>query len=182
MAPTPSNSEESAISPSMIVELGQTVLAICGPGENYASPLITISSLRNNEPSLSFIPISPLKIAVCRSSPISPLIFDTNIASLRVDLAKSDFDGVQLWADDVSQFIGRSFGDTSETNTERGLSRNPSLIGSRFFARNGNKSTEGSSAGLRSQIAVEDTEKLPGPVVKVVVQQGELRTQTNRLA
>ncbi|PCH37996.1 hypothetical protein WOLCODRAFT_87760 [Wolfiporia cocos MD-104 SS10] len=60
-----------------------------------------------------------------------------DIPSLHAELSKTTLDGLQLWADDVTQLLENAFGDSSlwDLDTEAPESRNPSLIGSRYFAK-----------------------------------------------
>jgi autophagy-related protein 2 len=92
-------------------------------------------------------------------------------------MSKSLLDGLQLWADDVSQLMERTFGSICDTDTERAESRNPSLIGSRFFAKSrryGSKSSEASSTGFNEACAEAPSETVikfafsEGSVVQIV--------------
>lgn len=86
-------------------------------------------------------------------------------------MSKPLLDGLQLWADDVAQLVERTFGGAGgDTGTEKAESRNPSLIGSRFFAkpsRYGSKSSQSStgSSGAHTKTSSEI-------VIKVVVSEG----------
>ncbi|GBE82158.1 Autophagy-related protein [Sparassis crispa] len=59
-----------------------------------------------------------------------------DIPSVHVELSKPNLDVIQLWADDLAQLMEAVSSGSSrwESDTERGDSRDPSLIGSRFFA------------------------------------------------
>ncbi|KAH7913725.1 hypothetical protein BJ138DRAFT_1124124 [Hygrophoropsis aurantiaca] len=113
-----------------------TVFLTFGPlpiGGEAASALL---STEHHQSSL------PLCFTVTQSSVQTPDRSNTTkTAVIVVDpllnavLPKFIFDGLQQWADDVSQAIERSLNKVGETETDRALSRDPSLIGSRFFAK-----------------------------------------------
>ncbi|KAF9650852.1 hypothetical protein BDM02DRAFT_3092255 [Thelephora ganbajun] len=64
------------------------------------------------------------------------LIVTTDIPSVYINLNKPLLDGLQYWVDDVSQLVERIFGDRAKDSTsERGPSRNSSLLGSQYFAQ-----------------------------------------------
>lgn len=64
------------------------------------------------------------------------LVITTDVPSVYVNLNKSLLDGLQYWVDDTSQLAERIFGDRQKDSTsERGLSRNSSLLGSHYFAQ-----------------------------------------------
>jgi autophagy-related protein 2 len=102
------------------------------------------------------------------------VVVTIDIPSVYADVSKPLLDGLQLWADDVSQLVERIFGVAGETtDTERAESRTPSLIGSRFFAKSrryGSKSSVESSAGLSGPPADMPSES----VVKIAVSEGSV--------
>lgn len=65
-----------------------------------------------------------------------------NTPSLFVNLSKVYVDGIQLFADDISQWLERINGSNRMEQVD---SKNPSLIGSRFFARYTNSSSSSST-------------------------------------
>lgn len=95
----------------------------------------------------------PLRIRISRSELANPntIAVTIDISSVHADISKPLLDGLQLWADDITQLVERTLNaPTGDTDTEKAESRNPSLIGSRFFAktrRYGSKSSEESSVG-----------------------------------
>jgi autophagy-related protein 2 len=160
-------------------------------GEEVASAIISSGSLASaddagTEPSRfgssrsppmtisTAIPL-PLQILVghAGSAPSTKpptVVLTIDVPSIHAEISKSLLDGLQLWADDVSQLVERKFGGGGETDTDKAESRNPSLIGSRFFAqsrRYGNKSSEESGNGF------SDPPEVPSEaVIKVAVSEG----------
>jgi len=99
------------------------------------------------------------------------IVVTMDVPSVHADMSKSLLDGLQLWADDVSQLVDRTFGGTGDTDTEKAESRNPSLIGSRFFAKSrryGSKSSEESSVGFSGPHADVPSET----VIKIALSEG----------
>jgi autophagy-related protein 2 len=99
------------------------------------------------------------------------VVVTIDVPSVYADVSKPLIDGLQLWADDVSQLVERIFGVAGDTDTEKAESRTPSLIGSRFFAnsrRHGSKSSEESSAGFSGPPADVPSES----VIKIAVSEG----------
>ena len=89
-----------------------------------------------------------------------------DVQSVYINLNKPLLDGLQYWADDVSQLAERMFGDKLRDSTsERGLSRNSSLLGSHFFAQ----SSGGSEAEFPPKPAGEGSSET---VVKLLVSEG----------
>jgi autophagy-related protein 2 len=122
----------------------------------------------------------PLQIHVSRTEPaikyfssrIPTTVVTLDIPSVHIEMSKPLFDGLQLWADDVSQLVERIFGGAGgDTDTERAESRNPSLIGSRFFAKSrryGSRSSQGSNTGFNDAHAEAPSET----VIKIVITEG----------
>ncbi|TFY83716.1 hypothetical protein EWM64_g299 [Hericium alpestre] len=114
---------------------------------------------------------------------IAPLHFFTDLALLdqdahvdipfvQVSLTKSTFDGLQFWADDVSQLVERLLAPIND-ETEGTSSQSPSLIGSKYFAkgsRTGSKdnSMSGTIGGTERTAAAET-------IVKVIIAEVSLR-------
>lgn len=94
------------------------------------------------------------------------LVITADIPSVHVNLDKSLVDGLQYWVDDVSQLVERTFGDKAKDSaSERGISRNSSLLGSHFFAQ----SSGGSEAEFSPRPAGEAASET---VVKLSVSEG----------
>ncbi|KAI0054145.1 hypothetical protein FA95DRAFT_1585813 [Auriscalpium vulgare] len=80
-----------------------------------------------------------------------PLIVTADIPSVHANLSKPVLDGLQLWADDVTQFFERLATASQDLGSDTD-SRDPSLIGSRFFVKTkrGSQDAEsGTSSSLR---------------------------------
>ena len=94
------------------------------------------------------------------------LVITTDIPSVYVNLNKPLLDGLQYWVDDISQLAERIFGDKpKDSGSERGLSRNSSLLGSHYFA----PSSGGSESGFSPKPPGEGTSEI---VVKLSVSEG----------
>ena len=95
-------------------------------------------------------------------------------ASLRMNVEKAVLDGIQIWVDDASQWSEKTFGNgarssKTSTNTSPTTTRNPSLIGSRYFVqRTGSGATE---SDLASTLGPRDNNQ--EFVVKTVVSEGK---------
>jgi autophagy-related protein 2 len=88
---------------------------------------------------------------------------------INVVLEKPVFDGLQIWADSVTQAVTAV---TEDTETEVAQSRNPSLIGSRFFARSrrvGSRGSDESSFGTTATTPIQSE-----TAVKVIVAEGRV--------
>ncbi|EIW60338.1 uncharacterized protein TRAVEDRAFT_63914 [Trametes versicolor FP-101664 SS1] len=81
---------------------------------------------------VSRTPVAPSAVDAVSSTAIS-----LDIPSVHVELSKPLIDGLQLWADDLSQLMEAAFSPQagSDTGTQRAGSGDSSMIGSRFFAR-----------------------------------------------
>ncbi len=97
------------------------------------------------------------------------VIVEIDIPSILLNLSKQIFDSLQLWIDDVSQLLERTTAASGEVAQEN-LSRNPSLVGSRFFSASKQGSVEIAvdelSTGYKSS-----TES----IVKVTISEGQKR-------
>lgn len=93
------------------------------------------------------------------------------IPSVHCELPKSSFDGLQVWADDLSRLADRAFNTPTESGSD-GDSRESSIIGSRYFARGASQS---SGFNTPSTITVTRHSRSPASsetVVKVTVSEG----------
>jgi autophagy-related protein 2 len=66
---------------------------------------------------------------------------EIDIPSILLNLSKPIFDSLQFWIDDVSQLLERTTAASGEA-TQENSSRNPSLVGSRFFTPSKQSSVE----------------------------------------
>ena len=172
----------------LLLEVGRIVVAHSLAGEGKAYLLVSLGPL-------SPVPISPgvatphfcgvtptqgdqgfslpaISISVNKTAPKSlqqkpgTLVVTMDIASVYVNLNKPLLDGLQYWMDDVSQLAERIFGDKpKDSGSERGLSRNSSLLGSHYFAQ--------SSGGSESEFSPKPLgESASETVVKISVSEG----------
>lgn len=81
--------------------------------------------------------VSRTAVAPSAVDAVSSTAISLDIPSVHVELSKPLIDGLQLWADDLSQLMEAAFAPQagSDTGTQRAGSGNSSMIGSRFFAR-----------------------------------------------
>ncbi|KAJ7581343.1 hypothetical protein C8J56DRAFT_959789 [Mycena floridula] len=142
----------------MIVECSRMVLAYAPVGQNKAFSVLSLGSLSLEDldtgdvhfaspSSAQHAPLQP-RITVTQpslssDSGPSALALSLMLPSVYVNLTKEVFDGLQYWADDLTQFIERTFSDSNSDKTE---SRDGSIIGSRYFAKS--RSGSGNSSGI----------------------------------
>lgn len=101
-----------------------------------------------------------------RQQKLDTLVIATDIPSVYVNLNKPLLDGLQYWVDDVTQLVERAFGEKpKDSGSERGLSRNSSLLGSHYFAQ--------SSGGSESEFSPKPPGKgASEAVIKLSVSEG----------
>ena len=112
--------------------------------------------------------LAPSKSAVSSSTHRTSIVI--NVPLINIVLEKPIFDGLQIWADSVAQAIDQLITGTDEADTEVAHSRNPSLIGSRFFAKSrrvGSRGSEESNLGAKVS-----TPKQSETAVKVTIAEG----------
>ena len=140
------------ISPDVVTTRFGGVSSTSGD-QSFSSPAVSVS-------------ISKTTSKPPRQQNPGTLVVTTDVQSVYVNLNKPLLDGLQYWVDDVSQLAERTFGDKSKDSaSERGLSRNSSLLGSHFFAQ----SSGGSEAEFSTKPAGEGTSET---VVKLSVSEG----------
>ncbi|KAG2356196.1 hypothetical protein BDR07DRAFT_1492224 [Suillus spraguei] len=110
--------------------------------------------------------VAPSKFAVSSSTHRTSIIIDVPL--INVVLEKPVFDGLQIWADSVTQAVTTA---TEETETEVAQSRNPSLIGSRFFAKSRRVGSRGSDESNFGTTA--PSPKQSETAVKVTIAEGK---------
>lgn len=164
-------------------ECRRIIVASSLVGENKASSLISVGSLRPadflHESYHDFgtdqRPLLQPRIAVTKSKSLPQstrpsftiLALSVWIPSVHVNVSKTIVDGLQYWADDLSQFMERISGSNPrDSDTERADSRDTSIIGSRYFAKSRTGSTSGSGMSTRSGEARSET------VIKVLLSEG----------
>jgi len=173
---------------TLVVARWKRLLVACSrAGEDRATAFLSLGSPSNQEHSSSQAPYRshsptidptssrPARISVSKLTKTQQffetptvLIIAADVPSVHVLLQKPIFDGLQLWADDVSQFFERVLASPAVTQPP---SRNPSLIGSRFFADTRTTGSKDSSTGT-SGILQESKTPNSETVLKVVVSEG----------
>ena len=172
----------------LLLEVGRIVVAhsLAGEGRAYSfvslgplspapiSPGVATPRFGGMEPSqgdcnhsLAAISISLNKTAPKpRQQKPGTLVVSMDIPSVHANLSKPLLDGLQYWVDDVSQFMERIFGEKpKDSGSERGLSRNSSLLGSHYFAT--------SSGGSEAEFSPKQLgEGASETVVKLSVSEG----------
>jgi autophagy-related protein 2 len=129
-----------------------------GPGPMNSAQEATLQMPVEHEPASSK---EPLRITVkqtkARAKLQSRMVVAVQLPSVSAVLSKPLIDGLQFFADDVSQLASRLTGQTQPTE-----SREQSMIGSRFFARHGSRSTSvseihasASAGSIRSETVVK---------------------------
>ena len=163
------------------------LLSCCSPGAAIAQCFCSIgplSSAVNDEapPSLDhirFLDDAPpeRRFAVIKFSRNSPslqrqnsngpptFVVEADIPSMCLSLSKPLFDGLQFWIDDVTRLLETQPGNESH----EGSSRNPSLVGSKFFS----SSKQGSVEVSMGESSSNYTESLTESIVKVTLSEGE---------
>jgi autophagy-related protein 2 len=95
-------------------------------------------------------------------------VIEVDIPSMCLSLSKPLFDSLQFWIDDVSRLIERT--ETQSGNeAHEGSSRNPSLVGSRFFS----SSKQGSVEVSIDESTPDYNKSLTESIVKVTISEGE---------
>ncbi|KAG2144870.1 hypothetical protein BD769DRAFT_1661009 [Suillus cothurnatus] len=117
--------------------------------------------------------VTPSKSAVSSSARRTSIII--NVPLVNVVLEKPVFDGLQIWADSVTQAVTTA---TEESETEVAQSRNPSLIGSRFFAKTRRVGSRGSDESTFGTVTT--TPKQSETAVKVIIAEALVRLLTSR--
>ena len=122
------------------------------------------------EDALPFIKLSqnPPVSSARNSGRSAAVVVEIDIPSIFLNIFKSNFDGLQFWIDDVSQLLERTTASSGEAAQENS-SRNPSLVGSRFF-----------SASKQGSVEIAVDELSPGhikssteTIVKVTISEGD---------
>lgn len=96
------------------------------------------------------------------------VIVEIDIPSILLNLSKPIFDSLQFWIDDVSQVLERTTAASAEASEENS-SRNPSLVGSRFFSASKQNSVEITADELSTGHIKSSTEN----IVKVTISEGQ---------
>lgn len=161
------------------------VMAYAPAGESKAHAFVSLGSLPQTDDIQASLLLSertpdtlPIRFQLTQLAPKSAISSSTrasiiiNVPLVNVVLEKSVFDGLQIWADSVTQAIELIATGTDEAATEVAHSRNPSLIGSRFFAKSrrvGSRGSDESSFGTKAS-----TPKQSETAVKVIIAEGRI--------
>ena len=103
-----------------------------------------------------------------RNSRRSAVIVEIDIPSILLNLSKPIFDSLQFWVDDVSQVLERTTVTSGEASQENS-SRNPSLVGSRFFSTSKQGSVEIDADEISTGHVKPSTEN----IFKVTISEGQ---------
>jgi autophagy-related protein 2 len=150
-------------------EMANIVLSLGSLSEDedtaYPIPCDTTSSSSVSTSSAHFF---PLQILINRSAPptrpsssssvVGTITVTIDSPSAHVDLPKSLLEGLQLWADDVSQLAEQTFSTIAWDIETKGESRFTSLMRSLFFAKSrcyGGKNGENGIGGTHPKARVE---------------------------
>ena len=96
------------------------------------------------------------------------LVAEIDIPSIVLNLSKPIFDGLQFWIDDVTQLLERTTAPSSDAAQENS-SRNPSLVGSRFFSG----SKQGSVEIAMGETSPDNVRSTTEGIIKVTISEGE---------
>ncbi|KAG9318675.1 hypothetical protein JVU11DRAFT_770 [Chiua virens] len=174
MKSSPSQASDSISNVVLRVCLQEVLAAYAPFGENVAHTILTLGTLPSGriEPDTSALLATetnalPLSVLLGRPSTTKKSTNDTSrrltvvvhIPLVNLVTDKAVFDGLQYWADDVTRLIQQSL-EALDSATETSPSRNPSLIGSRYFTqlrRSGTRSTDESVMKKSSNPDVGET-------------------------
>ena len=165
-------------------------------GESKAQPILSLGSLgsQDSEPGAHFGVGTPPARETAGQSPRPQLVVRStssgiqsptnasptsttvtiDLPSIYVELSKPIVDGLQLWADDLTQLMDRAFSEpgVSDPPSKAG-SGDSSLIGSRYFARSSTvgSSTESGATSLANTMRPKQ-ESRGETAVKIAVTEG----------
>jgi autophagy-related protein 2 len=183
---SPPRSSDNISNVILSVRLQEMLAAYSSVGDNVAHVILTLGFLPSNEvgPDTSALLATetvpdtlPLSVVLGRpniarrsaSNLPSRLTMTVDIPLVNLVMDKAVFDGLQCWADDVAQLIGRSF-TTPDSATETLPSRNPSLIGSRYFTQSRRSGTHSTDESVVEKSNHQNTGET---VVKINVTEGK---------
>ncbi|EJD44143.1 hypothetical protein AURDEDRAFT_185172 [Auricularia subglabra TFB-10046 SS5] len=133
-------------------EWKRIVVAYAGPGDTRATTLLSLHS------------DAPSSLAVRKSS------LEVTLPAAHGLLSKPVLDGLQYWADDLTQWAERTFGSPSPPNS----SVESDVIGSRWFEHRA-ESLASSSAGSGYASGMQRKAKATEMVVRVVLQEANVQ-------
>lgn len=110
------------------------------------------------------------------ASSVNKTAISVDLPSIHMELSKPLFDGLQLWADDLTQLMEAAFTEVPGSNegTQRG-SGHSSLIGSRYFANTSTvgSGTESGGASLANTVTARP-EQRSETAVKIAITESTL--------
>ncbi|CAE6515684.1 unnamed protein product [Rhizoctonia solani] len=141
------------------VRWGRLLVALANVGDTRTTTILSVGPSRTPGPNVKpFGGLTPTQKAPDAVEPEisqvivrtgTPTTLEVQLPALYVLLSKINFDGLQYWVDDATQWAERALGDRRLDQ-----SRDPSLIGSRFFARNSSIGTVETAGGGKSQTII----------------------------
>ncbi|KAJ7285766.1 hypothetical protein C8J57DRAFT_1168465 [Mycena rebaudengoi] len=159
------------------------VISCCPAGENKATALLLLAPLTSGSVEDPLFPNLLPRVTVSKSksprgashptSDSTTLVLIVQIPSVHIDISKQLLDSLQYLADDIAQRIERAIEGENDTDTERTDGRDPSLIGSRFFAKSRSSSSSGAST-IRGDVPKSET------VVKVEISEASVKIMLPR--
>ncbi|OSX65316.1 hypothetical protein POSPLADRAFT_1134429 [Postia placenta MAD-698-R-SB12] len=155
------------------------VLAYAPVGEGKASGIFSSSNIRDME-----APSRPQLLIMKKASDVPSLVLTLDIPSVYIELTKPILDGLQLWGDDLAQLMADALSDSVilDSDTERMASRDPSLIGSRYFARRAGSQASGTESAVESISSSKLSKSSNETAVKLAVTRVVLRLLLPRQA
>ena len=135
------------------------------PGRVTGSPTLTPDKFSSARPSVTVSQSSSRPLSALPD--LTTLVLTVDVPSVAVKLSKNEVDGLQLWADDISRITETAF---SSLPNSASSSRDPSLIGSRFFAKS--RRSDGSVGESMSTSSAQRTRGTKETIVKVNVGEG----------
>ncbi|KAH0830763.1 hypothetical protein J3R83DRAFT_2245, partial [Lanmaoa asiatica] len=182
----PPHSSDDISSVILSVRLQEILAAYSSVGNNVSHAILTLGFLPSKEvgPDMSALLATetepdtlPFSIVLGRpniarestSIPSNKLSMTVGIPLANLVIDKAVVDGLQYWADDVAQLIERSFA-APDSATEALPSRNPSLIGSRYFTKSRRSGTHSTDESVTERSNCNNTGET---VVKVSVTEGK---------
>ncbi|KAG8881224.1 autophagy- protein 2 [Tulasnella sp. 331] len=166
------------------VEWRRIFLSFAGPQEPRASSFTSLGPLSISDAEQTVVekPVLPL-VNVRSVSSAQPAGGESKsveicIPSAQVMLDKATVDGLQIFGDDCSQWVDGTFGEgrlQSGANT-----RNPSLIGSRYFAKPPSSLANSKAGSVRTHAVGHGTTKPTEFVVSLAIAESALRLLLTR--
>ncbi|KAK0197033.1 hypothetical protein F5146DRAFT_1013780 [Armillaria mellea] len=139
------------------VDIGRIVVSSSTTTIGKAAALVSIGPLAASDDHEEASTVLLPRIVVTKSIHTSTLALIVSIPSVYVNMSKPALDGLQYWADDVTQSLERAFGPVPGSDD----SDRSSIIGSRFFTQSrsgsGSETTTRASKPKQTETAVKVT-------------------------